>query len=40
MTAAADVTIRARAWVLDTVIDIDLHPRLVTVNDNNEKKFT
>ena len=35
---AADVTIRARAWMLDAVIDVKLHPRLVN-NTSNKSKF-
>jgi polysaccharide deacetylase 2 family uncharacterized protein YibQ len=29
-----DVRIRARAWVLDAVLDVTLHPDLLIVNGN------
>ncbi len=35
-SAAGGSRVIARAWLLDAVIDIDLHPRLV----NESKNFT
>jgi hypothetical protein len=31
---AADVRIRARAWMLDAVLDVDSHPHLLNLNGN------
>ena len=42
MTAsyAADVAIRARAWILDAVIDINSHPRLVNDSGSDTSKLS